>query len=154
MHCSDSACVDAELSGVELTVGMLTGGMTPHLTRFRAPFGEPYQAGTPAEQMLVEPVVANYAVEINWNFDSEDSNGMAWDGSSLFNNITSLIKKPGQGVWGIMLMHSVYQWTNEMLPLLIPYLKQNGFRLGTVEDVLCWRFGKHSWQIIPGRIAN
>jgi peptidoglycan/xylan/chitin deacetylase (PgdA/CDA1 family) len=154
MHCSDVGCVDAELSGVEQTVSALTNGMTPHLTRFRAPFGEPYQSGTPADLALVQPVVARYAVEINWNFDSGDSNGTAWDGVSLFNNVTNLVKTPGKGAWGIVLMHSVYQWTNEMLPLLIPYLRHNGFRLGTVEDVICWRFGKHSWQLIPGRSPN
>jgi hypothetical protein len=43
---------------------------------------------------------------------------------------------------------------HEMLPILIPYLKQNGFVLGTVEDVVCWMFGKHTWQIIPSRSPN
>jgi peptidoglycan/xylan/chitin deacetylase (PgdA/CDA1 family) len=154
MHCSDEACVDAEISGVEQTVSMLTNGATPHLTRFRAPFGEPYQSGSASDQALVEPVVARYAVEINWNFDSLDSNGTAWDGTSLFDTVTGIIKTPGQGSWGIMLMHAVYPWTHDMLALLIPYLQKNGFKLGTVEDVICWRFGKHSWEIIPSRSPN
>ena len=154
MHCSDAACVESEITGVEDTVSMLTNGMTPHLTRLRAPFGEPYQAGSTSDLAIVAPVVAKYAVEINWNFDSEDSNGTMWDGTSLFNNVTAIIQKPGQGSWGIMLMHAVYQATYDMLGKLIPYLQQNGFRLGTVEDVVCWRFGKHSWEIIPGRQPN
>jgi peptidoglycan/xylan/chitin deacetylase (PgdA/CDA1 family) len=154
MHCSDATCVDGELSGVEQTVSMLTNGATPHLTRFRAPFGEPYQTGSTSDQMLVEPVVARYAVAVNWNFDSQDSNGMMWDGVSLFNNIQGIIQTPGKGAWGIMLMHAVYQWTHDMLPVLIPYLQKSGFQLATVEDAICWRFGKHSWQIIPGRGVN
>jgi peptidoglycan/xylan/chitin deacetylase (PgdA/CDA1 family) len=154
MHCSDAACVESEITGVEGTVSMLTNGATTNLTRFRAPFGEPYQTGSASDQMLVEPVVAKYAVEINWNFDSQDSNGMMWTGTSLFDNIAGIIQTPGKGSWGIMLMHAVYPWTNQMLPLLIQYLQQNGFQLATVEDVLCWEFGKHSWEIIPNKKPN
>jgi hypothetical protein len=63
-------------------------------------------------------------------------------------------RPPGKGSWGIMLAHGVYPQTHDMLPILIPYLKQNGFVLGTVEDVVCWMFGRHTWQIIPGRSSN
>jgi peptidoglycan/xylan/chitin deacetylase (PgdA/CDA1 family) len=77
-----------------------------------------------------------------------------WDGGTLFQNVTAIIQTPGTGAWGIMLMHSVYPWTHDMLPMLIMYLQQKGFQLATVEDVICWRFGKHSWQIIPGRMPN
>jgi peptidoglycan/xylan/chitin deacetylase (PgdA/CDA1 family) len=154
MHCLDSACVQSEITGVESTIGMLTNGMTTNLTRFRAPFGEPYQSGAAQDQVLVGQTVARYAVEVNWNFDSEDSNGTVWDGASLFNNVKKIIQTPGKGSWGIMLAHSVYPWTTQMLPLLIPYLRQNGFQLATVEDVICWRFGKHSWEIIPNKVPN
>jgi peptidoglycan/xylan/chitin deacetylase (PgdA/CDA1 family) len=154
MHCTDTSCVQDEITGVESAIGMLTNGMTTNLTRFRAPFGEPYQSGSQSDQMLVGPTVARYAVEVNWNFDSGDSNGTMWEGASLFNNIKKIIQTPGKGSWGIMLAHSVYPWTTEMFPLLIPYLQQNGFKLATVEDVICWRFGKHSWDIIPNKTPN
>ncbi len=156
MHCSDSTCVDSELSGVEQTVAMLKNQTTQNLTRFRAPFGEPYQAELPAssDAVLVEPVVAKYAVEVDWNFDSQDSNGMQWTGATLLQNVEGIIQKPGQGSWGIMLIHAVYAWTHDMLPGLIQYLQQNGFALATVEDVMCWRFGKHSWEIIPNKTPN
>jgi peptidoglycan/xylan/chitin deacetylase (PgdA/CDA1 family) len=153
-HCTDAACVQSEITGVESTVSMLTNGATTNLTRFRAPFGEPYQSGSAPDMAYVEPVVAQYAVAVNWNFDSGDSNGMQWDAVSLLNNVTSIIKTPGQGAWGIMLAHAVYPWTTQMLPQLIPYLQQNGFKLATVEDAICWRFGKHSWEIIPNKTPN
>ncbi len=53
-----------------------------------------------------------------------------------------------------MLAHGVNQQTHDMLPMLIPYLQQNGFVLATVEDVVCWMFGKHSWEVIPGKSPN
>jgi len=154
MHCTGATCIDAQLAGVERTVSTLTIGATPHLTRFRAPFGEPYQGGSATDLALVEPIVANYAVEVDWNFDSTDSNGTPWDPAALFQYVTTVIKTPGKGSWGIMLMHAVYPWTYHMLQMLIPYLKLNGFQLASVEDVICWRFGKHSWQIIPNRVPN
>jgi peptidoglycan/xylan/chitin deacetylase (PgdA/CDA1 family) len=132
-------------------VALANNGIT-NLTRFRAPYGEPYQPGGPADNG-VEAIVAKYAVHIGWNFDSGDTAGIT-TGPALFNNVTMQIKTPGQGSWGIMLAHGVNQQTHDMLPMLIPYLQQNGFVLGNVEDVVCWMFGKHSWQIIPGKTAN
>jgi peptidoglycan/xylan/chitin deacetylase (PgdA/CDA1 family) len=152
--CMDAACVQSELSGVEDTIKTMTNGSIPNLTRFRAPYGEPYENGVASDQMLVEPVVAQYAVAVNWNFDSGDSNGMMWTGPTLLQNIANIIQTPGKGAWGVMLIHAVYPWTLEMLPLLITYLQQNGFQLATVEDVICWRFGKHSWQLIPNKLPN
>jgi peptidoglycan/xylan/chitin deacetylase (PgdA/CDA1 family) len=152
--CPDATCVDTQIKGVETFINTLTSGATPHLTRFRAPFGEPYQDafGAPATADLKEvaPVVAKYAVEVDWNLDSGDSDGQKWTGQSLYNNVVQQIKKPGASgaSWGIILMHGVYQWTHDMLPLLIPYLQTNHFKLGSVEDVICWKYGKHSWEIV------
>jgi peptidoglycan/xylan/chitin deacetylase (PgdA/CDA1 family) len=156
MACNaDPTCVDNEVSGNETAINNILGGSKPHLTRFRAPFGEPYQAGSSSDQMAVEPVVAKYAVAFAWNFDSGDSNGMTWDGTTLLQNVESLIgTSPGSAAWGIMLAHGVYTWTRDMLPMLIPYLQQHGFVLGTLEDVSCWLWGKHTWEIIPGRMPN
>jgi peptidoglycan/xylan/chitin deacetylase (PgdA/CDA1 family) len=149
----DPTTIESEITEVEQTVDMLTSGATPHLTRFRAPYGEPYQAGSTAQMALVEPIVAKYAVHIGWNFDSGDTAGIT-DGTALFNNVVLQIKTPGQGSWGIMLAHGVNRQTHDMLPMLLPYLQENGFVLGTVEDVVCWMFGKHTWEIIPGRVEN
>jgi peptidoglycan/xylan/chitin deacetylase (PgdA/CDA1 family) len=155
---SDPTCVDSEVGGNETAINTILGGSKPHLTRFRAPFGEPYQGdtfNTPADLTAVSGVVAKYAVTFNWNFDSGDSNGMMWTGATLLQNIVSQIgASPGSGSWGIMLAHGVYAWTRDMLPMLIPYLQQNGFVLGTLEDVSCWLWGKHTWDIIPNRTQN
>jgi peptidoglycan/xylan/chitin deacetylase (PgdA/CDA1 family) len=158
MACNaDPTCVDSEISGNETAINTIVGNK-PHLTRFRAPFGEPYQGGyaqATADMAAVAPVVAKYAVAFNWNFDSGDSNGMAWTGTTLYQNVVSQIGTPGNGTtWGIMLAHGVYSFTYDMLQTLIPYLKQNGFVLANLEDVSCWMWGKHTWDIIPNRTQN
>ncbi len=161
---SDPTCVENEVSGNETAINKILGGSKPHLTRFRAPFGEPYQGmyvggdgfNTQADYNAVSAIVAKYAVAFGWNFDSADSNGMTWDPAALLQNVEGIIQKPGAAgaSWGIMLAHGVYPWTRDMLPMLIPYLQQNGFVLGNLEDVSCWLWGKHTWEIIPNRTQN
>jgi peptidoglycan/xylan/chitin deacetylase (PgdA/CDA1 family) len=148
--CTNATCVDGQITGVEAFIDKLTNGATPHLTRFRAPFGEPYQDQRMPDMGVVAPVVAKYAVEVDWNLDSDDSNGQSWTGQTLFTNVVQKIKTPGaaRASWGIVLMHGVYQWTHDMLPKLVPYLQSSKFRIGTVEDVICWKYGKHSWEIV------
>ena len=69
--CADTTCVDTEITGVETVINTISGGGRPHLTRFRPPYGNPYNlSGTVA---WVQPEVAKFAVAIGWNFDSNDS---------------------------------------------------------------------------------
>jgi hypothetical protein len=48
-------------------------------------------------------------------------------------------------------MHSTYPWTHDALPILLGangYFATHGFRVGTVEDAICWKYGMHSWDIV------
>jgi peptidoglycan/xylan/chitin deacetylase (PgdA/CDA1 family) len=155
--CADATSCDAELAGVEAVVDMLSMHGRPHLTRFRAPYGEPFQAQGPGLAMA-QQVVAKYAVQVGWNLDSGDStcNSMTapcFTGQQIADNVTQLIgSAPGQGQrWGILLMHGTFPWTHDALPILYGpsgYLAQHGFKLATVEDAICWKYGKHSWEIV------
>jgi peptidoglycan/xylan/chitin deacetylase (PgdA/CDA1 family) len=151
----DAGAIESEITDVEQTVRSISGGAIPHLTRFRAPEGDPYEFDSGADMALVYPIVAKYAVHVAYNINSNDEEG-AGDGPSLLGGVVAQIKTPGDptGSWGVMLLHSSTQPTHDMLPLLIAYLRGAGFRLGTVEDVICWRFGKHSWELIPDRMPN
>jgi hypothetical protein len=44
------------------------------------------------------------------------------------------------------------QGTTDALPILLDpvngYIVKNGFRLGSIEDVICWKYGMHSWDIV------
>jgi peptidoglycan/xylan/chitin deacetylase (PgdA/CDA1 family) len=141
----NAAAVESEISGVETVISMLTSGSKPHLTRFRAPFGEPFQANWPNEaDSLVAPVISKYAVEVDWNFDSGDSAGM-----DPLSEIQANIQTPGKGnTYGIILMHGTLQNTNTDLAKIIDYFKTSGFKLATVEDYICWEYGKHSWDVV------
>ncbi|HXI57813.1 MAG TPA: hypothetical protein VNO55_17225 [Polyangia bacterium] len=154
--CGTAAACEAELTGVETIVKGLSYGGRPHLTRFRAPFGEPYQASGPG-LAIVQPVVAKYAVSVGWQMDSGDSNcdsttAPCYTGQMIANNVITLIgTAPGQA-WGVLLMHGTFPWTKDAVPLLFDpangYLVKHGFKTATIEDVICWKYGKHSWEII------
>ena len=67
---------DDEMKGVETMVDMLSNGGIPNLTRFRAPYGEPFQVGAGAIQ-AIKTLTKKYAVHVGWNFDTQDSNATA-----------------------------------------------------------------------------
>jgi hypothetical protein len=155
--CPDTASCDVEMAGVETVINTLSMGGRPHLTRFRAPYGEPFQANGPGLSMA-QAVVAKYAVQVGWNIDSQDSTcnsttAPCFTGKQIADNVTALIGNApgGGGRWGILLLHATFPWTHDALPLLFGptgYLATHGFKTATVEDAICWKYGKHSWDIV------
>ena len=146
---------DDEMKGVEELVSMLSAGGIPHLTRFRAPYGEPFLGGGGSID-LIRGIVKKYAVHIGWQIDSGDSNcdTCKYTGQAMANNVLMRLgQRSGQGGnWGVVLMHSTYPWTYDAAKTLMDpttgELKKRGYRLGTVEDVICWKYGKHSWELV------
>ena len=158
--CTDTTTpsCEEEITGVEAVVSKRSNGGRPHLTRFRAPYGTPYEEAGPG-LVAVETVVAKHAVAVGWQMDSGDSaecdetlGKPCYTAEQIFNNVVTLIgTAPGQR-WGIVLFHGVYPWTNGAVPMLFDpttgYLAMHNFKLATVEDAICWKYGKHSWEIV------
>jgi peptidoglycan/xylan/chitin deacetylase (PgdA/CDA1 family) len=149
---------DDEMKGVETVVNMVSNGGRPHLTRFRAPYGEPFQTSSGA-LAAIRDVTKKYAVHVGWQVDSTDSicnNGVppCLTGAQVADKIKQFIgNAPGQGQgWGVVLMHGDFPWTFEAVKMLFDpntgYIKTHGFKLATVEDAICWKYGKHSWEIV------
>jgi peptidoglycan/xylan/chitin deacetylase (PgdA/CDA1 family) len=147
-HLPTTSDIEGEIAGVETAIDTISGGTIKRLTLFRAPYGEPYQSGTDAEKALVLPIVAKHAVAINWNFDTLDTT--TTDATVVYNTFVDAVKTPGAAgaAWGIFLMHGVHPWDVDVLPRILDYVKANHFKLARVEDVLCWRFGKRSEDLI------
>ena len=146
--------IEEEIVGVEATVRAVFGAGAPPLTLLRAPFGRPYQsaAGSAAYQK-VAPVVARHAVHVGWAIDSND-----WqyqnDPDRVYAHVTGLIKTPGQGAYGIILMHSINPQTVAALPRLIDYMRDNGFVFKQTEDVVRARFGGRSSAELLGATGS
>jgi hypothetical protein len=120
-------------------------------------------------------------VTVLWSLDSQDSLYDDGENCTLLNSstpgpcptgpdianqiIAGFGSGPGQGSnYGIILMHGYFSWTHDAIKILFDpssgYMKQHGFRVGTVEDVICWKYGMHSWEIVnmlnpgAGRASN
>jgi MYXO-CTERM domain-containing protein len=150
------ASLEAEIAGVEETVCRVVGARVPRLTLFRAPFGDPYLGplhGVGYE--WISPIVAKHAVHIGWNIDSNDWRAAPGDGDTVYRNVTDLLKTPGQGAYGIILMHSIHSQTVAALPRIIDYVRSKGFVFKLTEDVVRAKWGKSSAQLIPaGKVCN
>ncbi len=150
----DAAGIEAQVKGVEDAVKSIFNGGGPRLTLFRAPFGDPYQnndVNNPNWQhQLVAPIVAKHAIHVGWSIDPSDFNCRDGDSDCVYNNTVNLLKTPGQGDYGIILMHSVFSHTAGALPRIIDYIRAKGFQIWTTEDVVRARFGKSSAEVIGG----
>jgi peptidoglycan/xylan/chitin deacetylase (PgdA/CDA1 family) len=162
---------EKEMTGVEEIISDLSGGARPHLTRFRTPYGEPFVPvpGLPALPSI-KTLTKKYAVHVGWNIDSKDSfcedaacaQTQAATEAKLVEDFFGTAPGQGQG-WGIILMHGSYRWSFEASKRLLDpatgTLIKRGFKMGTVEDAICWKYGKHSWDLVNsqggvGRAAN
>ncbi len=69
-----------------------------------------------------------------------------------YNNFVNAIKAgPGKGSWGVALMHAVLPWTAGTIRKLFGpggYMSTSPYRIGTVEDAICWKYGMHSWEVV------
>ena len=168
LSCDGASSMDtclSELQGVEAVIAQMSGGKRAHLTRFRPPFGEPFWPMTGAGAAMVAAEVSKFAVTVLWDFETTDANidpptcavpgqpaasDTAAGVTSLFT--TSIGAAPGSNRWGIALMHGVLPWTHASLDGLFNpktgYLATHGFKTATVEDVICWKYGMHSWDIV------
>jgi len=80
-------------------------------------------------------------------------------GDMIAQNVINLVgTAPGSGTaYGVLLQHATYPWTYDALPKLYGkdgYFAKHGFRIGTVEDAICWKYGKHSWEIVKEMSGN
>jgi hypothetical protein len=152
----DKLDCDDEIKGVETLVNMLSGGALPHLTRFRAPYGEPFLEGG-AGVASTRITVAKYAVHVGWQMDSTDSlcDNCKYTGQQIAGAVEKAVNG---GKRGIILMHGTYPWSFQAAKLLFDpatgYARSKNLRLGTVEDAICWKYGRHSWDIVSALNAG
>jgi hypothetical protein len=143
------ACED-EITAVESQIQVLSNGGIAHLSRFRAPRGEPFQNGGTAALAEAQGVVARFAVHIGWAIDAGDSDaGLALDAPTAVGNVTRAL---GQGSRGIVRLTATAPWSLDVVKALLDrrtgYLPAHHLRMGTVEDVVCWKYGRHSWELV------
>jgi peptidoglycan/xylan/chitin deacetylase (PgdA/CDA1 family) len=162
----DDAGLEDEIFGVEPEIKKYIKN-APRITLFRAPYGEPYQWKFQQDELEweVDPGVSSYetiapfaaerAVHIGWNIDTNDWRecGSGGDGTvagedsstCVFDRLKALLDK---GQYGVILMHSIQPRTVAALPKILDYLKSNDYKLVSVEQAVCNKYGATSANIV------
>ncbi|MDQ3231747.1 MAG: polysaccharide deacetylase family protein [Pseudobdellovibrionaceae bacterium] len=136
--------IESEISAVEDSVNRIFNGQGPSLTLLRAPHGEPYQNRQP-DFDRVAGIVAQHAVHIGWNIDSNDWACAPDDGDCVRGNVIHAID---QGQYGVVLLHSVHSQTVAGLPDLIDDLRSRGFTFKKTEDAVRRKYGMSSAELL------
>jgi peptidoglycan/xylan/chitin deacetylase (PgdA/CDA1 family) len=146
--------IETEITDVQTTVNRsdVLGANWPKLTMLRAPFGDGYYSNPPDAK--VAPIVGKYAVHFGWAVDTLDwdcDEGTATQREDcVYNNFVSLVKTPGTGAYGQVLMHSIQPQTAAAIGRVIDYAKSKGFVFKQGEDFVVAKYGKTSQELIYG----
>lgn len=142
------------------------GSEAPLMTILRLPLGRPWSNRTSlTTKKHVGSIVRKTGIVAMWSkeFDSTDS----WDWAKgewyresgrideshplfiekkrrIFDRIVS--RADGRGM--IILMHDTHSTTKSVLGSIIKELKKRGYRFGTMEDYVVWRYGKSSRELL------
>lgn len=113
---------------------------------YRLPYGHPYQTNNP-DVSWVAPAAAEAGVHVGWGIDTDDwkcaQNGR--DGNCILDNLRAQI---AAGHSGPILMHSVYQLTVDTLPAVVQLLRDHGYTLVTVEQMVRDKYGASSAEVM------
>jgi peptidoglycan/xylan/chitin deacetylase (PgdA/CDA1 family) len=143
-----AARIQSEISGVQTTVNTIFGASAPHMTLFRAPFGEPYQTRDATGLALVAPLVTPTYVHVGWAVDTFDYNCTEGDTACVVSSFESKVGTVGNGGYGAILMHSIHSQTASALPTLIDYCTSHGFVFKTIEDLVNIKYGMSSAAVV------
>ena len=136
------------------------------MTVFRPPLGCPWLGKASAEDKIrVAGITGRYAVTILWTYRMDSTDAWDWaagewyrtgpridPGTSAFKLKKTRIyhtvvdRAGGQGM--VVLFHDTHNTTAEVLPEIIEALKDKGYVFGTAEDLLYWKYGVRSRELL------
>lgn len=93
---------------------------------FRAPYGD-------YDNELIETVVSNGYLPIQWDVDSED-----WKDYGVDSIIQKVTEHPHLGNGSIILMHNGAKYAAQALETVICRLKEKGYQLVMVSELVYW----------------
>lgn len=148
---------------------MLDNALGPEsvtMTIFRPPLGCPWLSRVPAEEKIrVAGVTGRYAVTMLWTYSTDSTDSWDWAAGEWYrkgpriNNGTAAfaLKKAriyqrvagradGRGM--VILFHDTHNTTAEVLPEIIEALKSKGYVFGTAEDLVYWKYGVRSRELL------
>lgn len=129
-HTNLKKATDSEVaSEINNTNAALTAACGHPATVFRPPYGNTTAV---VERTAGVPVIL-------WSVDTLDWKSR--DAVSVF-NVVKAIHDKGALNGRVILMHSIYESTAEATEMLVPWLKENGYQLVTVSELIKYGYGE------------
>jgi peptidoglycan/xylan/chitin deacetylase (PgdA/CDA1 family) len=152
-----------------------SGGMPRPLSLFRPPYGSPFfPQGKPAHpdnsSAVTGALIQDRALNILWEISAGDALDLAQGESTARTGSANTDPaaptfaakvartqsavlddariRNGQGA--VILFHDMYPTTRDALPAIIEGLRGLGYRFETIEDYSATRFGRPSYEVVPG----
>ncbi|RYF09091.1 MAG: hypothetical protein EOO40_07545 [Deltaproteobacteria bacterium] len=121
------------------------------MTMWRAPKGIPFQDQLPDVAALA-PAAATAGVHVGWGIDPMD-----WqcaqtnqDSNCILKNLNEYLDR---GASGVILMHAIYKLSAATLPAVVQSIKDHGYHIVMVEDLIRDKYGATSAQIAAANAA-
>jgi peptidoglycan/xylan/chitin deacetylase (PgdA/CDA1 family) len=136
------------------------------MTLFRPPLGCPWLSRVSAEEKIrVADITGRYAVTILWTYRMDSTDSWDWAAGEWYRNgpkinpetmafklkktrIYRTIVDHAQGQGMVILFHDTHNTTAGVLPEIIRALKDKGYVFGTAEDLLYWKYGVYSRELL------
>lgn len=129
-HANLKLATDSEVaSEIDKTNIALTEACGHPATVFRPPYGNTTAV---VEKTAALPVIL-------WSVDTLDWKSR--DADKVF-NVVKAIHKKGDLDGRVILMHSIYESTADATEMLVPWLKENGYQLVTVSELIKYGYGE------------
>ncbi|HPS57898.1 MAG TPA: polysaccharide deacetylase family protein [Spirochaetota bacterium] len=136
------------------------------MTIFRPPLGCPWLSRVSAEEKIrVADITGRYALTVLWTYGKDSTDAWDWAAGEWYWNSPHIdtktaafnLKKTriyhrvvngadGKGM--VILFHDTHNTTAEVLPDIIEGLKEKDYVFGTAEDLLYWKYGVRSKELL------
>ncbi len=146
------------------------GDESVKMTVFRPPLGCPWLGKVSRDEKIrVSEITGRYAVTILWTYTMDSTDAWDWVEGEWYKNgprintgteafmlkklrIYHRVVNRAEGEGMVILFHDTHNTTSGILPEIIAGLKEKGYVFGTAEDLLCWKYGARSRDLLsPGK---
>lgn len=162
----DSADIIKELTSNQELLSQALGKEAPLMTLVRPPMGDPwFWKGSLKEKSRVGNIIKKFGALIMWSRKGDSSDSWEWAGgeyyrraSGIDRNSREYIEKKmriyrrvtsaadGRGI--VLLFHDTHPTTADILKKIIRKLKERGYKFRTAEELIMWKYGKGSRELI------
>jgi len=153
----------------QILLNKALGDDATDMTIIRMPQGQPWSVkSSESRKKYTGSIVRDFGFVAMWTKEAESSDSWDWAKGEWYRSTPKIDRKDpsfinksvrvynrvlsnadGRGL--VVLMHDTHLVTSEVLPSIIKELKSRGYRFATIEDLVLWKYGKSSRELIRAK---